>query len=568
MSTKRELEAELAHLRDRVTALFQHSPDLIYVLDRDGKIFEINSAAGPMLRYSPEQLTELTYADLFVPEERAAVAERFLRVMQGEVQRFEARLRDVDEVPREFEVLAMPVVEHGEVVGAFGTARDISERKRLETALHDMAYRDHLTGLPNQRAMQRHLEHLLAAQLPFAVMILDLDRFKSVNDRFGHAVGDLLLRAVTLRLEPALPPNARLFRYGGDELVLVLQAAAEAEAIGLAELVQRRFAEPFLLKDKEVAMTTSIGIAAFPDDGNLIDTLFTQADNAMYFAKAHGRNTFALYRNIAREGAEQLLQLELELRTALRNGEVSLTYQPIVDAQTGALASMEALMRWHSPRLGDVSPTDFIPVAEETGLVVELGAWALDAACRQLGEWRRQGLGNVGVSVNVSIHQFYHQDFAAHLQQTLDRYGVDPSQLMLEITESVASNADAVVVQLERLKRMGVSVALDDFGTGYSSLQYLQRYPIDCVKIDRSFVADMETNEADRTLVATIISLAHSLGLRTVAEGVESPTQFALLRELGADLLQGTHFAEALEAEAAGEWIAHRATTREGSPRG
>jgi EAL domain-containing protein (putative c-di-GMP-specific phosphodiesterase class I) len=198
----------------------------------------------------------------------------------------------------------------------------------------------------------------------------------------------------------------------------------------------------------------------------------------------------------------------------------------------------------------------------------ELGAWALDAACKQLGEWRRQGLGRVGVSVNVSIHQFYQQDFAEYLRQTLERHGVDPSQLMLEITESIASNADLVVVQLERLKSLGVSVALDDFGTGYSSLQYLQRYPIDCVKIDRSFVADMEGNEADRTLVATIISLAHSLGLRTVAEGVESPTQLALLRELGADLLQGTYFAEALDAGAAGEWIAHRATTHEESPRG
>ncbi len=560
MTSKRELETELAHLRDRVTSLFKYSPDLIYVVDREGKLFEINSAAGPMLRYSPEQLQELSYADLFVPDERDGVMQRFARVMSGEVEQFEARLSDVDGVPHDFEVLAIPVVEHGEIVGAFGTARDISERARLQAELHHMAFTDHLTGMPNQRAMQQHLDELLAAGAPFALLLLDLDRFKAINDHLGHAAGDLLLRSVTLRLQVGMPAHARLFRYGGDELVIVLQADSEAQVLRFAEYVRQCFVEPFVLKDKDVTVSTSVGIATYPEDGSHVDTLFTKADNAMYFSKAHGRNTFTMYRAIEREGDEQRLQLELELRSALRAGELSVWFQPQVDLHTGELGGFEALMRWESPRLGLVDPADFIPIAEESGIIVELGAWVLEHACKQLAVWQRQGHGNVGLSVNVSIHQFYHPGYVESVQRTLAKYAVEPSQIMLELTESIASNADVVVAQLRALKQLGVLVAIDDFGTGYSSLQVLRRFPLDYIKIDRSFVAGIAEDEGDRKLVATIISLAHNLGLKTTAEGVETEAQLECLRECGADLAQGHYFAEALDATTASEWITARAS--------
>lgn len=684
MGKKKRLEAELVRVRSRLESLFEHSPDLNYFIDPSGRVFEIGSAVGPALRYSAEQLAGMTYLDLIAEPEREAVQARFASVLRGSVERFETSLIDIDGAANEFEVLAIPVEERGEIVGAFGVARDISarkqierrlqvseqryralfddnvdavltfdlegrfvavngatermmgyradellgrpflpyivpgqrphtaeqysrvmlgesvqyetamynsagtvvdlhitvipisidgemqgvhcvgkditERNRLETALRDMAYHDYLTGLPNQRAMHRHLEDLIAGQRPHAVLMVDLDRFKSVNDSWGHEIGDLLLRAVTRRLGASLPEQARLFRYGGDELVAVLQADAEAEVVRFAEHLRERFAESFVIRDHEVVMTASIGIACYPEDGEEIDTVFKKADNAMYFAKQRGRNTFAIYHAIARDGGDQHLQLEIELRGALRKGELSVVYQPQIDLATGELHGVEALMRWDSPRLGSVAPMDFIPIAEESGLIVELGAWVLETACAQVAAWRAQGLGRLRVSVNTSIHQFDHAGFIPGLRRALARHDVDPSQLVLEITESVASNADVVVAQLIELKKIGVKVAIDDFGTGYSSLQYLKDYPVDYLKIDRSFLEQMESQQTDRDLVATIITLAHNLGLATVAEGAETEVQMQFLREHRSDFAQGFYYSEPLTPSEFEGWIvAHAA---------
>ncbi|MGK0716153.1 putative bifunctional diguanylate cyclase/phosphodiesterase [Leucobacter sp. W1153] len=682
MVKKKQLEVELAYLRGRFEALFAHSPDLNYFIDTSGQVFEISSAAGPILRFTAEQLQQMSYLDLVYEQDRELVEQRFASVLSGEVQRFETRLIDVDGVPIEFEILAIPVQEGGELVGAFGVARDISrrkdverqllaseqryralfddnvdavltydtegrfvainhatevmmgydadeligqpflpyivpamreytieqfmsvkqgdpvqyetamfnragevvdlhitvipimvdgemqgihcvgkditKRKQLEAALNDMAYHDYLTGLPNQRSMNRHLAELMAAHLPFALYMLDLDRFKSVNDSWGHETGDLLLKSVTKRLAARIPQNARLFRYGGDEMVAVLQSAEESEVMRFAEQLQELFEESFVIKDHEVVASASIGIATFPEDGDLIDTIFRKADNAMYFAKQHGRNTHAVYRAIAREGEEQLLQLEIELRGALRAGEMSVRYQPQVNLKTGALHGIEALLRWDSPRLGPITPEDFIPIAEESGIIVELGTWVLDTACAQLADWRERGLGRLKVSVNVSIHQFYHDDFLVTLRRTLEKYAVDPTQLVLEITESIASNADLVVTQLIELKKIGVEVAIDDFGTGYSSLQYLKNYPIDYMKIDRTFLEEMETSQADRDLIATIITLAHNLGLQTVAEGAETEAHIEFLRAHESEFAQGFYFSGPLTAAQFERWIAER----------
>lgn len=682
MSKKWQLKAELSALRGQLQALFENSPDLMFFIDTEGHVTEFDTAAGPILRYTKDQLQEMQYVDLFVEGERAGVQERFAQVMQGRAEQFETRLTDVDGVPHIFEVMAIPTREGGQIVGAFGVARDISQRKavehqlqeseqryralfegnidavqtydlegkfvalnrateelmgysaeeligqpflqfivpeerertieqfmrvkqgepvqyetamyhrdgavvdlhitvipimtdgelqgihcvgkditqrkQLETAMHQMAYHDHLTGLPNQRSMHRHLSELLTAHVPFAVMLIDLDRFKSVNDSWGHEVGDLLLKSVTMRLGARLPDNARLFRYGGDEMVAVLQSADPAEVRSFAELLLERFEDSFVLKEREVDMTASIGIATYPEDGDEIDTLFKKADNAMYFSKQRGRNTFVLYRSIAGAGDDQRLELEIELRSALRAGELSMVYQPQVDLRTGVLHGIEALMRWENPRLGSVAPDDFIPVAEESGLIGDLGRWVFETVCAQLADWYERGLGRVRAAANVSIHQFYHEDFVATLQRTLDRFGVEPGQLVLEITESVASNADAVVGQLLRLKQLGVQVALDDFGTGYSSLKYLKDYPIDYLKIDRSFVEGMEAQQGNRVLVTTIIGLAKSFGLDTIAEGVETAAHVEYLRGQGAVYGQGFYFSEALGARELEGWIAAR----------
>lgn len=482
--------------------------------------------------------------------------QRFANVMAGGVERFETKLKDVDGVPKDIEILGFPVIESGDVVGAFGFARDIAKQKQLEAALHRMAYHDDLTGLQNYRALLQFLGALLAAGQPFAVMMIDVDRFKSVNESWGRESGDALLISVTARLRDHLPKNAKLFRYGGDQFAVVLQSLSEAEVLGFAEMLLQRFEEPFELKQHPLSMSVSIGIAIHPEDGAEIDTLFTKADNAMYFSKRHGRNTFTLYRATGKVNAGQRVHLEIELRSALRKGEIYAVYQPQIDLASRQAFGVEALMRWRHPWLGEVPPDDFIPVAEEGGLIAELGTWMLEAACRQARLWRESGRAPSRVSVNLSLYQVSHGDFVATMRRMLERTGMDPAQLVLEITESATSNPELVVSQLEKLKRLGIGVAIDDFGTGYSSLQVLRDYPADYLKIDRSFVSEMHVNQADRELVAAVIALAHNLGLRTIAEGVENEEQVRLLREQGADVAQGFYFGRPLLPEALEEWFA------------
>ncbi len=684
VSMGEEFELGFGQIRSRIESLFDYSPDILYFLDPDGRISEISAIAEKKLGFSLPQLRTMNYVELVCEADRAATVERFARAIGGDVQSFETGLCDVDGHTIEFEVVSIPVEEHGEIVGVFGVARDVSQRKeverqlqaseqryralfednidavltfdldgrfvavnhatermtgyeasaligrsflpfivpelqeytfeqfsrvregksvqyetamynsagevvdlhitvipvtidgqldgvhcigkditqrnRLEAALNEMAYHDHLTGLPNQRAMQRELDELQAARTPYAVLILDLDRFKSVNDSWGHEVGDLLLRAVTNRLSTGLPEHARLFRYGGDELVAVLRTADESAMVQFAEQLQSRFNDPFVILDHEVVMSSSIGIACFPQDGDSAETIFRKADNAMYFAKQHGRNTFAVYHDVATPQSDQLLKLELELRGALRKGELSVVYQPQIDLRTGELHGLEALARWQSPAFGAVAPLDFIPIAEESGLIVEMGTWVLESACAQLAEWRDRGLGKLRVAVNTSIHQLDHEDFVPIVQRLLETYRLDPSQIVIEITESIASNADVIVARLSRLKELGIRIAIDDFGTGYSSLQYLKDYPVDYLKIDRSFLEKMEQNQADRDLVSTIITLAHNLGLATVAEGAETAVQMAFLREHESDFAQGLFYSEPLSAGDFERWLAERSS--------
>ncbi len=536
--------------------MFARSPDMIFFLDGEGRIFDTNTQAEPVLRYSPGALEQRPYLEMLMDSDIAQVKDRFANVMAGGVERFETRLKDIDGAPRDFEILAFPVVEGGKTVGALGFARDIAKQKALEAAMHEMAYHDFLTGLPNQRAMQQHLEELVRADLPFAVMLIDLDRFKTVNDKWGHEAGDTLLKSVTARLGDRLPLNAKLYRYGGDELVAVMQTEEEAETVGFAELLQARFEEPFALPQRSITVSASIGIATYPEDGVEIDTLFSKADNAMYFSKRHGRNTFALYRETGRGGEHQRVHLEIELRDALRRGEIYAVYQPQVDLATGRAVGAEALMRWRHPQLGEVNPEEFIPVAEESGLIAELGAWILATACSQAASWQASGRGPAHMSVNLSMHQLAHDDLVATLQRVLGETRASPARLTLEITESVVAEPEIVLGQLEGVKRLGVTIAVDDFGTGYSSLRTLRDYPVDHLKIDQSFVSEMEQSKVDRDLVEAVIELAHTIGLRTVAEGIETEGQLRLLSERGADLGQGYYFARPMPAAELEAWYA------------
>jgi diguanylate cyclase (GGDEF)-like protein/PAS domain S-box-containing protein len=427
------------------------------------------------------------------------------------------------------------------------------EQRQLTDMLAWQARHDALTGLPNRFLLEERLESALARAERngwlVAVLLVDLDRFKQINDTLGHAVGDVLLREVSARFEACLRKTDVLGRMGGDEFMIVLSEVGEVQdAQRVAQKLLDALGTPFLVRGYELFVTASIGIAVFPRDGRDAATLQRNADSAMYRAKYRGKNRFQFF--TADLGAAMAEQMELEtaLRRAMEHGELALYYQPQMSA-SGALVGLEALLVWNHPRLGAVPPAQFIPIAEESGLIVPVGTWVLQEVCRQAVAWQRKGLPAVRVAANVSPMQFARADFIQAVAQALAASGLQPSLLELELTESVIMrDVEESLRQMERLRALGVSISIDDFGTGYSSLSYLRRLPIDTVKIDQSFLAELEKDTSTLPLVRAIVSVAHSLGLTVVAEGVENESQLAALRAVGCDRMQGYLFGPALPA--------------------
>ena len=409
------------------------------------------------------------------------------------------------------------------------------------------AHHDDLTGQPNRTLFQERvaiaLAHARRHDTGCAVLFIDLDRFKNVNDSLGHAVGNQLLVAAAQRLRSVGDPSVTVARLGGDEFVVFLpHIATQSDAARIADRVLAAFRAPFSLGRHRLFISPSIGIAVSPEDGDTAETLLKAADIAMYRAKQRGRNTMCVYDRTMNDEAHERLELESQLHTAVERGELLLHYQPKVHLPTGRMTGMEALMRWDHPELGLLEPARFISVAEDSGLIVPLGEWALEEACRQNEEWRQAGFAPLTVAVNLSARQFQHQRMEDVTARILRRTGLDPALLELEVTESLAlQDPDGIRATLQDLRDMGVTCSIDDFGTGYSGLSYLTRFPIDTLKIDRSFVATIEHSD-DSPIVVAVIALAHGLGLKVVAEGVETSRQVERLRELGCDEMQGFLF--------------------------
>jgi diguanylate cyclase (GGDEF)-like protein/PAS domain S-box-containing protein len=433
----------------------------------------------------------------------------------------------------------------GHVTNYVGVLNDITETKRYEQELEHHVNHDALTGLANRHLLQDRLQQALfraeRRSLRCAVMFLDLDHFKLVNDGLGHPAGDQLLRKVAVELTNILRPEDTVARFGGDEFVLIATEVQDAAAV--TEIVERivsKLSTPMLIDGQDIAISASVGIAVYPLDGETVEELLKNADAAMYHAKAAGRNTFSFYSKEMNVSISAQFALKNKLSKAVEQGELVLYYQPQAGARDVVLVGCEALLRWEHPEMGRVPPDRFIPLAEETGLIVPIGEWVLSTACSYAARMRKQGADFGRVAVNLSARQFFQADLAQLVERILSESGLPPHCLELEITESMMmGNTDKVLRILSELKEMNIQLAVDDFGTGYSSLGYLRRFPIDRLKIDRSFIDDVPASQHDSTIAKAIISLAHNLNLSVIAEGVETRAQLGFLAENECDEIQG-----------------------------
>jgi diguanylate cyclase (GGDEF)-like protein len=447
-----------------------------------------------------------------------------------------------------------------------GTLQDVTEQRRAQAKIRRLAHFDGLTGLANRRRFMQQLERsrdrCAAADEKMALLYMDLDQFKRINDTLGHTAGDAVLRSVADLLfekvritdvvsRPEAGEESEISRLGGDEFaVLLTKIGSREDARQVAARILSALSSPITVDSHDITTTGSIGIALYPDDGDDVETLVKHADRALYHAKEKGRNNFQFFSAALNAGAMKRLTLESRLRAAVENQGLYLNYQPRIDIPTGRTNGVEALLRWKDEELGQVTPKEFVPIAEETGLIVPLGKWVIQQACRQGAAWREAGLPPLRVSVNISEQQFRRDDLIATVAQACEQSRFDPQMLELEITESLMLQDDeATATLLRELRAMGMRIALDDFGTGYSSLSYLARYPLDVLKLDRSLVRDLTDNHNARGIATAVISMAHTLGLRVVAEGVDQQEQLSFLREQGCDELQGFLFAGAVEPQ-------------------
>ena len=445
--------------------------------------------------------------------------------------------------------------------GVVAILRDISERKRLETKIRFQATHDALTGLANRMLLQDRLHQAIAQAARTSksvwVVFIDLDRFKLINDSLGHKAGDIFLTAISERLQTIVRDSDTVARLGGDEFVLVLPEFGDHKlSANTLKRIMQVVSQAIPIGEKEFTLNCSLGVAVYPNDGNNSTQLIERADMAMYRAKETGRNNFQFFTEEMNEKLLERLMLEEAMRKAVERGEFVLYYQPQVDFRTGRVVGAEALIRWKHPELGLVPPAKFIPLAEETGLIVPIGQWVIRAACEQNMAWERAGYGALRIAVNLSARQFAQPNLALSIASTLTKAGLEPERLEIELTEGlVMTDVENAIEILRDLKALGLQLSIDDFGTGYSSLSYLKRFPIDILKIDQSFVSDIENSPDDATIVLSIISLAHNLRMRVIAEGVETQKQLEYLREHGCDEMQGYYFSRPLPAEEFGELI-------------
>ena len=562
-----KLEKELAQQREHIHKLshaVEQSPVAIMMIDTSGLIEYVNPRFMQLTGYQQEEAVGRNGGFFHANQGTLQEEDQLWQVIaSGREWRGEFRCRKKNGELYWASASISPLVdEQGTTTRFIYFHEDITERKQAEETIKQMAYFDALTGLPN-RHLFNELLHQAMAQAHrenriLAILFLDLDRFKIINDTLGHAIGDQLLQAAAQRLKKCCRRERdTVARRGGDEFIILLPELVDVqEAVRVAQNIIESFSSVFVLPDHEVFISTCVGISIFPHDGIEPETLIKNADMAMYRAKEFGRNRYHLYTPSMDAQAFERLSLENSLRRALQRDEFFLHYQPKVDVRSGAIGSIEALVRWRHPEFGIVPPTQFIPLVEETGLISSLGEWVLRTACLQNKEWQKKGFPPMRVSVNCSPRQFQQLNLTHIVEQALGDSDLDPEWLELEVTENLMmQNEESAMLTLRHLNDLGVSITIDDFGTGYSSLSAIRKLPITTLKIDKSFISDINTNSDDAAIAKAVITMAQSLRLAVVAEGVETKEQMKLLDSLHCHFMQGYYFSRPLPAADLGDLL-------------
>lgn len=553
----RQRTAQLGQERANLRSLVHAIPDLIWLKSPEGVYLACNPTFERFVGASEADIVGKTDYDFVAKEQADAFLEFDKRaVAAGKFLSYEEQLVFASDGSRVMvETIKTPMYDlEGKLSGILGIARDITHRKEAEQHIQQLAHFDVLTGLPNRTLLNDRIAQAISmaqrSGAMLAMMLLDLDHFKKVNDGLGHRIGDELLVEIAKRLRSTLREEDTVSRLGGDEFILLLPDTDADGAGHVAAKLLEGVAQRYQIERHELVVTLSIGIAMYPDDGEDFDTLYRCADVAMYRSKQEGRNNFHFYAAEMQVRLARTLQLESALRHALERDELTLHYQPQISLQSGNIIGMEALLRWNSLELGAVSPAEFIPIAEESGQIQKIGEWVLRSAVRQLKTWQERGLASLSISVNLSAAQFRQANLPELITQILDEAQLAPEYLELELTEGVAMDDPlSAIAVMDKLHGRGIRMSIDDFGTGYSSLSYLKRFQVYKLKIDQSFVRDLTVDPDDKAIVCAIINLATSLGLRTIAEGVETSEQLTYLREQGCNEVQGYFFSKPLPAD-------------------
>lgn len=555
ISRRIQVESELKESEERYRMLVENQSDLVIKCDRAGRLLFVSPSFCKLFGRSEEQLLGQPLLPIILQPGHPSEGELFHAAVCAETSYYREYLSPTVIGNRWIGwALRCTCNTIGQTEAIVGMGRDITDRKEAEQTITKLAYHDPVTGLPNRSLLYDRLKLAISRaerdNQGVAVLFLDLDRFKSINDTLGHAAGDQLLQQVADRLENCVRSSDTVARLGGDEFVVLISAVENDHAVGTVVMkILEQLAVPYRIDKHEVYTTSSIGISLYPRDGHDAEELLKNADMAMYQAKEAGRNTCHFFSAELNMRATERMLLESTMRRALERNEFFLVFQPQMELSSGRIAGFEALVRWRHPDLGVVPPAHFIPIAEETGLIVPLGEWVLTTACRQAVAWQQEGHAPLRVAVNVSARQFRQKNLGLRIEKILEETGLDPKLLELELTESaVMENPDEAILTLRLFKQMGITLSIDDFGTGYSSLSHLKHFPIDRLKIDRSFVRHVTRDQNDATIAEAIIALAHSMKLSVVAEGIEHNEQMQFMSHRRCDIMQGYYLSRPVSA--------------------